>query len=93
MPRTIRIHLDENCSHAIAAGLRRRGIDVTTSSEVGLLGAIEEDQLAYCQAEGRVIVSIGGVTGAEAPIPFTLTAPLQALRRTSWDSSPPRRTT
>ena len=42
MPRTIRFHLDENCSHAIAAGLRRRGIDVTTTPEVGLLGAIDE---------------------------------------------------
>jgi hypothetical protein len=57
MPRTIRIHLDENCSHAIAAGLRRRGIDVTTTPEVGLLGAIDENQLAYCLAEGRVIFS------------------------------------
>jgi predicted nuclease of predicted toxin-antitoxin system len=57
MPRTIRIHLDENCSHAIAAGLRRRGIDVTTRPEVALLGAIDEDQLAYCLAEGRVIFS------------------------------------
>jgi hypothetical protein len=57
MPRTIRIHLDENCSHAIAAGLRRRGIDVTTSPEVGLLGAIDENQLAYCLAESRVIFS------------------------------------
>ena len=35
MPRTIRFHLDENCSHAIAAGLRRRGIDVTTTPEMG----------------------------------------------------------
>ena len=57
MPRTIRIHLDENCSHAIAEGLRRRGIDVTTSPEVGLLGAIDEDQLAYCLTESRVIFS------------------------------------
>jgi hypothetical protein len=57
MPRTIRFHLDENCSHAIAAGLRHRGIDVTTSPEVGLLGAIDEDQLAYCLLEGRVIFS------------------------------------
>jgi hypothetical protein len=57
MPRTIRIHLDENCSHAIAAGLRRRGIDVTTTPDVGLLGAIDEDQLAYCLTEGRVIFS------------------------------------
>jgi predicted nuclease of predicted toxin-antitoxin system len=57
MPRTIRFHLDENCSHAIAAGLRRRAIDVTTSPEVGLLRAIDEDQLAYCLAESRVIFS------------------------------------
>jgi predicted nuclease of predicted toxin-antitoxin system len=57
MPRTIRIHLGENCSHAIAAGLRRRGIDVTTTPEVGLLGAIDEDQLAYCLVEGRIIFS------------------------------------
>ena len=55
MPRTIRFHLDENCSRAIAAGLRRRGIDVTTTPEAGLLGAIDEDQAAYALAEGRVI--------------------------------------
>jgi hypothetical protein len=30
MPRTIRFHLDENCPRAVATGLRRRGIDVTT---------------------------------------------------------------
>jgi hypothetical protein len=57
MPRTIRFHLDENCSHAIAAGLRRRGVDVTTTPEVGLLGAIDEDQIGYCLAQGRVIFS------------------------------------
>jgi hypothetical protein len=57
MPRIIRFHLDENCSHAIAAGLRRRGIEVTTTPEVGLLGAIDEDQLRFCLAEGRVIFS------------------------------------
>lgn len=57
MPRTIPFHLDENCSHAIAAGLRRRGIDVTTTPEVGLLGATDEDQLRFCLAQGRVIFS------------------------------------
>src|SRR6516164_586267 len=57
MPRTIPFHLDENCSQAIAAGLRRRGIDVTTTPEVGLLGAIDEDQLAFCLTQGRVIFS------------------------------------
>ena len=39
MPRTIRFHLDENCPHAIAEGLRRRGIDVTTTPEVDLISA------------------------------------------------------
>jgi hypothetical protein len=57
MPRTIRFHLDENCSHAIASGRRRRGIDVTTTPGAGLLGASDEDQLAYCLTEGRVIFS------------------------------------
>jgi hypothetical protein len=33
MSRTIRFHLDENCSHAIALGLGRRGIDVTTTPQ------------------------------------------------------------
>jgi hypothetical protein len=39
MARTIRFHLDENCHPAIAGGLRRRGVDVTTTPEVGLLHA------------------------------------------------------
>jgi predicted nuclease of predicted toxin-antitoxin system len=57
MPRTIRFHLDENCSTAIATGLRRRGIDVTTTPEANLRGAIDESQLAFCLSEGRVIFS------------------------------------
>lgn len=57
MPRAIRLHLDENCSRGIAEGLRRRGVDVTTTPEVGLLGARDEEQLAWCLAEGRVIFS------------------------------------
>lgn len=55
MPRTIRFHLDENCSAAIAGGLRRRGVDVTTTPGAGLLGAGDETQLAYVVAEGRLI--------------------------------------
>jgi hypothetical protein len=57
MPRTIRFHLDENCSYAVAEGLRRRGVDVTTTPEAGLLGTRDEEQLAYCLAQGRVIFS------------------------------------
>jgi predicted nuclease of predicted toxin-antitoxin system len=55
MPRTIRFHLDENCSRAIAMGLRRQGVDVTTTPEAGLIGAIDEEQAAYAYAAGRVI--------------------------------------
>jgi predicted nuclease of predicted toxin-antitoxin system len=55
MPRTTRFHLDENAHRAIAEGLRRRGIDVTTTPEAGLLTATDEQQAAYCLAEGRVL--------------------------------------
>jgi hypothetical protein len=55
MPRTIRFHLDEHCPVALAEGLRRRGIDVTTTAEAGLLHAPDEDHLSYALAQGRVI--------------------------------------
>jgi hypothetical protein len=55
MPRTIRFHLDENCHRAVAEGLRRRGIDVTTTPEAGLMSATDEQQAAYCLGEGRVL--------------------------------------
>ncbi len=55
MPRTIRFHLDENCPSAVAEGLRRRGVDVTTTPEAGLLQATDEEQLAHCARESRVL--------------------------------------
>ncbi len=55
MLRTIRFHLDENCSKAIAIGLRLRGIEVTTTPDAGLMGATDERQAAYCVTEGRVL--------------------------------------
>ncbi len=54
MPQTIRFHLDENCDDAVAAGLRRRAIDATTTPETGLLGASDEQQLEYALRENRV---------------------------------------
>ena len=39
MSEQIKFHLDENVSSAIADGLRRRGINATTTAEVGLIGA------------------------------------------------------
>lgn len=55
MPRTIPFHLDENCHRAIADGLRRRGVDVTTTPEAGLLSAADQQQLAYCLAQRCVL--------------------------------------
>lgn len=55
MPRTIRFHLDENSDPAIAAGLRQYGIDVTTSQEMGLLGAVDTVQLSHAHSQGRVL--------------------------------------
>ncbi len=58
MARTIRFHLDENCPQMIADGLRRRGIDVTTTPDVDLISASDEDQTAFALAQGRVIFTL-----------------------------------
>ncbi|WP_319419229.1 DUF5615 family PIN-like protein [Pleurocapsa sp. FMAR1] len=55
MSGRIKFHLDENVSNAIANGLRRRGIDVTTTSEVGLISASDEEQMAFAFIEERVV--------------------------------------
>jgi predicted nuclease of predicted toxin-antitoxin system len=57
MAASLRFHLDEHVAHAVAVGLRLRDIDVTTSAEVGLLTAPDEEQLAFSRAQGRVLVT------------------------------------
>jgi hypothetical protein len=52
---TIRFHLDEQVERAVAEGLRRRKIDVTTTPEVGLLGATDPEQLAFAISQKRVM--------------------------------------
>ena len=51
----IRFHCDEQVERAIAEALKRRGIDVTTTPEAGLLGAADEEQLAFAISQERVI--------------------------------------
>ncbi|AFZ15446.1 hypothetical protein Cri9333_4667 [Crinalium epipsammum PCC 9333] len=51
----IKFHLDENVSFAIANGLRRRGIDVTTTPEQGMIGQSDEQQLEFALSQKRVI--------------------------------------
>jgi predicted nuclease of predicted toxin-antitoxin system len=52
---TLKFHLDEQVANAIAEGLRRRGIDVTTTPEMGMKGLPDEAQLAFATAQSRVI--------------------------------------
>jgi predicted nuclease of predicted toxin-antitoxin system len=53
----LRFHLDEHIDTAIADGLRRRGIDVTTTPEAVLRGAEAEAHVAFALSEGRVVVT------------------------------------
>lgn len=52
MTEKVRFHLDESVESAIADGLRRRSIDVTMTPEVGLLGASDEEQVAFALVQG-----------------------------------------
>ena len=90
----IRFHLDEHIDPAIAAGLRRRGIDVTTTIDAGLIQASDHKQLAYALAEQRTIVTrdtdflrlaAGGMSHAGivfiGPASRTIGAVVQSLSR------------
>ncbi len=53
----IRFHLDENVHHGVARGLRLRGIDVTTTTDAGLVEATDEGQFQFAVGEDRVFVT------------------------------------
>jgi len=53
----IRFHLDEHISAGIAAGLRRRNIDVTTAADAGLIGATDVAHLEFAASAERVVVT------------------------------------
>jgi predicted nuclease of predicted toxin-antitoxin system len=55
MAEKIRFHLDENVRNAIAQGLRRRGIDLTTTPEQSLIGVSDKAQLEFAVSQSRVI--------------------------------------
>ncbi|MGK7927990.1 MAG: DUF5615 family PIN-like protein [Spirulina sp.] len=55
MLEKISFHLDEQVERAVAEGLRRRNIDVTTTPEAELLGATDSEQLAFAISQKRVI--------------------------------------
>ena len=47
MNKPIRYLVDEHVAKAVATGLRKRGIDVVTLVDAGLLGAEDEDLLPF----------------------------------------------
>ena len=51
----MRFHLDEHVSPAVADGLRRLGINVTTTRDADLTSAADERHLEFARKEGRVI--------------------------------------
>ncbi|MDB9309053.1 hypothetical protein PN471_10460 [Aphanizomenon sp. CS-733/32] len=53
MIERIKFHLDESVSNAIALGLRRREINVTTTSEAGLIGVSDREQIASTPERSR----------------------------------------
>ncbi len=53
----IRYYLDEHMDAAVAIGLRRRGIDVTTTVDAGLTSASDPEQLNFAFVEQRVFVT------------------------------------
>lgn len=55
MAEHLKFYLDEHVSQAVAAGLRRRGVDVLTVLDVGMLGADDEAHLALATEQGRII--------------------------------------
>ena len=55
MGQRVRLYADEHVARAVVRGLRQRGVDVLTTAEAGLLGASDEEHLAFARTQGRVI--------------------------------------
>jgi len=51
----VRIYTDESVPIAVAAGLRRRGVDSFSALDSGNLGFTDEAQLEFAQREGAVL--------------------------------------
>jgi predicted nuclease of predicted toxin-antitoxin system len=57
LSQPIRFHADEHIGRAVIEGLRRRGIDVSTTSETGLVSATDVRQLNHARETSRVLVT------------------------------------
>lgn len=57
MADRLRFHLDEQVNPRIAHGLRRRGIDVTTTVDADMRTTDDDSQLAFARRTGRILVT------------------------------------
>ena len=57
---SVRYYVDEHVGNAVVQGLRRRGVDVVTVVEAGMLSETDEAQLAFALNAGRVIFTQDG---------------------------------
>lgn len=55
MGKKIRFYTDENVQGVVISGLRSRGVDVLSTKEAGMLGASDEEELAFATELGRVM--------------------------------------
>lgn len=55
MSKRVRFYTDEHVPNSVVKGLRLRGIDVLTTKEAGMLGATDEEHVAFAKKEKRVI--------------------------------------
>ena len=55
MAEPIAFYVDEHVPKAVVEGLRRRGVDVLTVPEAGMMGASDEDHLAFARQKQRVV--------------------------------------
>jgi uncharacterized protein with PIN domain len=53
----IKFYCDEHVDRAIARALRKRGVDILTAQEAGMLGAPDEDHLRLAASQRRVILT------------------------------------
>lgn len=57
MNEPIRYLVDEHVPKAVVRGLRKRGVDVITIPDAGLLGKQDEDLLGFAKEKDRVMMT------------------------------------
>jgi len=53
----IALYSDESVDHRVVQGLRRRGVDVLSAADEGLLGASDEDQIRHAVDSSRILLT------------------------------------